>query len=95
MEFRQAINAAKNQFELVVETIATYDMSLEKSIQIHPDCKKLLKLEGFGPINAVDLYISLGCAELGTFNRSSAPILRINSPVHITKAINDDVLSLF
>ena len=28
MEFRQAINAAKNQFELVVETIATYDMSL-------------------------------------------------------------------
>ena len=69
MEFRQAISAAKGQFELVVETIATYDRSLEKSIQIHPDCKKLLKLEGVGPINAVNLYISLGCAELGTFSK--------------------------
>jgi transposase len=65
IEFRQAISAAKGQFELVVETIATYDQSLEKSIQIHTDCKKLLKLEGVGPINAVNLYISLGCAELG------------------------------
>ena len=51
------------------ETIATYDRSLEKSIQIHPDCKKSLKLEGVGPINAVNLYISLGCAELGTFSK--------------------------
>jgi hypothetical protein len=28
-------------------------------------------------------------------NRSSAPTLRINSPVYITQAINDDVLSFF
>ena len=69
LEFRQALNAAKNQFELMVETIATYDRSLEKSIQTHPDCKKLLKLEGVGPINAVNLYISLGCAESGTFSK--------------------------
>lgn len=69
LAFRQAINAAKNQFELMVETIATYDRSLEKSIQTHPDCKKLLKREGVGPINAVNLYISLGCAELGTFSK--------------------------
>ena len=69
LEFRHAMNAAKAQFELMVETIATYDGSLEKSIQVHPDCKKLLKLEGVGPINAVNLYISLGCAELGTFNK--------------------------
>jgi transposase len=50
-------------------TIATYDRSLEKSIQIHPDCKKWLKLEGVGPINAVNLYISLRCAELITFSK--------------------------
>jgi transposase len=69
LEFRQALNAAKNQFELMVKTIATYDRDLEKSIQTHPDCKKLLKLEGVGPINAVNLYISLGCAESGTFSK--------------------------
>lgn len=69
LEFRQALSAAKNQFEFMVKTIATYDRSLEKSIQTHPDCKKLLKLEGVGPINAVNLYISLGCAESGTFSK--------------------------
>jgi transposase len=53
----------------VIETIATYARSLEKSIQIHTDCRKLLKLEGVGPINAVNFYISLGCAELGTFSK--------------------------
>jgi RNA-directed DNA polymerase len=34
----------------------------------------------------------IGCER---FNRSSAPTLRINSPVYITQAINDDVLSFF
>jgi transposase len=31
--------------------------------------KKLLKLEGVVTVNAVNLYISLGCAELGNFNK--------------------------
>jgi len=66
---RQALNAAKEQFECMVKTIETHDKCLEKSIQIHHDCKKLLKLEGVGPINAVNLYVSLGCAELGTFSK--------------------------
>ena len=68
-EFRQALSAAKEQFEWQVKTIAIHDRCLEKSIQTHSDCKKLLKLEGVGPINAVNLYISLGCAELGTFRK--------------------------
>jgi transposase len=66
---RQALNAAKEQFECMVKAIATHDKCLEQSIQTHHDCKKLLKLEGVGPINAVNLYISLGCAELGTFSK--------------------------
>ena len=53
----------------MVETIVTYDRSSEKSIQIHLDCKKLLKLEGVGPTNAVNLYISLECAQLGTCSK--------------------------
>jgi transposase len=66
---RRALNAAKEQFECMVKTIETHDKCLEQSIQTHHDCKKLLKLEGVGPINAVNLYISLGCAELGTFSK--------------------------
>jgi len=46
-----------------------YDDCSEKSIQTHPDCKKSLKLEGVGPINAINLYIALGCAELGAFKK--------------------------
>ena len=66
---RQSLNAAKEQFEWMVKSIETYDKCLEKSIQAHHECKKLLKLEGVGPINAVNLYISLGCAELGAFSK--------------------------
>ncbi|MFT5277641.1 MAG: transposase [Granulosicoccus sp.] len=66
---RQALNAAKEQFECMVKAIATHDKFLEQCIQTHHDCKELLKLEDVGPINAVNLYISLGCAELGTFSK--------------------------
>ena len=37
-------------------------------MQSQPDCKKLLKIEGVGVINAVNLYIALGCADSGTFS---------------------------
>ena len=28
-----------------------------------------MKLEGVGPMNAINLYIALGCAEIGTFSK--------------------------
>lgn len=68
-EFRAVLNTASKQYELLVEAIATYDMSLEKTVNQHDDCKKLLKLEGVGSVNAVNLYIALGCADLGTFSK--------------------------
>ena len=40
---------------------------MEELVDQHEDCKRLLKLEGVGVINAVNLYIALGCADLGTF----------------------------
>jgi len=52
-----------------VKSIDTYDDCLEKSVQKHSDCKRLLKLEGIGIINAVNLYIALGCKELGVFSK--------------------------
>lgn len=68
-EFRAAINAAKEQLSTLIITVHTYDDCLEKSIGAHPDCKKLLKLEGVGVMNAINLYIALGCSEIGTFSK--------------------------
>jgi transposase len=68
-EFRQALQVAQQQLSTAIKAVMIYDDCSEKSIQAHPECKKLLKLEGVGPINAINLYIALGCAELGAFNK--------------------------
>ncbi len=67
--FREALDHAWKLYLETVKTLANYDDCLEKSIKEHSDCKKLLKLEGVGTINAINLYIALGCADLGTFNK--------------------------
>lgn len=69
MEFRVAFCAAKEQYLTLVETISTYDTCLEQSIKSHPDCKKLLKIEGIGILNAINLYIALGCADIVSFTK--------------------------
>jgi transposase len=56
---RQALNAVKEQFESMVKAVEIHDKCLEKSIQIHHDCKKLLKLKGVGRINAMNLMFHL------------------------------------
>ena len=67
MAFREALNAAWQHHLVLIKSIATYDRCLESSIEQHEDCKRLLKHEGVGVINAVNLYIALGCADLGSF----------------------------
>lgn len=67
MAFREALHAAWLHHLEIIRSIATYDRSLEELVDQHEDCKRLLKLEGVGVINAVNLYIALGCADLGTF----------------------------
>ena len=57
---RPTRSVAKVQLENMISAIGEYDKYLEQSIQSLPDCKKLLKLEGVGPVNAVNLYIALG-----------------------------------
>jgi len=69
LEFREALDAAWQQYLSVIKSINSYDSCLEKSIENHSDCKKLLKLEGVGTLNAINLYIMLGCAELGVFEK--------------------------
>lgn len=69
MEFREAIDTAKEQLKFLIKTVHVYDICLEKSVTAHPDCKKLLNLEGVGVMNAVNLYIALGCSDIGLFSK--------------------------
>lgn len=62
MAFRESLNAAWQHHLELIKSIATYDRCLEESIKQHADCKRLLKLEGVGEINAINFYIALGCA---------------------------------
>ena len=68
-EFRHALDTAWKQYSQLLESIRVYDECLESSIGEHKECKRLLKLEGVGTLNAINLYIALGCAELGTFSK--------------------------
>ncbi|MFT4712303.1 MAG: transposase [Candidatus Azotimanducaceae bacterium] len=69
LDFRRALNAAWELHLGVLDSIRVYDRCLETSIDKHDDCKRLLKLEGVGTLNAINLYIALGCADLGVFNK--------------------------
>jgi transposase len=70
MIFREALSTAWQHYLMIEESIAVYDSCLEKSINEHAECKKLLKLEGVGVINAINLYIALGCSEIGVFKKA-------------------------
>lgn len=69
MVFRQALHMAWQQLLLCIESIQQYDFCLEKAANQHPACKALQAIEGVGPLNAINLYIALGCGEMGTFNK--------------------------
>jgi len=67
MQFRQALNAIWKLYLQTVENIAEKDRLLAQAIKAHPECEKLLALEGVSTINAINLYIAIGCGEAGTF----------------------------
>jgi transposase len=68
-ECRRAIFLAKEHLRGLFESARHYDDCINKSVAAHPECKKLMKLEGVGQMNAINLYIALGCAEVGTFSK--------------------------
>lgn len=65
--FRQALDAAWQSYLSLVDSIKIYETALEGILKEHPDCQKLLALEGVGVINAVNLYITIGCSDEGVF----------------------------
>jgi len=64
-EFREALNATWQQCLALKQSIDAYSRCLLKTVNQHTECKKRLKLEGVGVINAINLYVALGCCELG------------------------------
>ena len=71
MTFRLSLKAAWENFISAVETIRQHDKCLIKAVNDHPDCKKLMALEGVKTINAAYLYLALGCSEYNVFNKGS------------------------
>lgn len=69
MIFREALHTGWQQLLRGIESIHQYDIHLEKAANQHNECKRLQALEGVGPMNAVNLYISLGCGEMGVFKK--------------------------
>ena len=68
-EFRHVLESAWKQYIQTLESIRVYDECLELSVKEHTDCQRLLKLEGVGTLNAISLYIMLGCADPGIFKK--------------------------
>ena len=67
--FRQALERAWIQYQEIVTSLKVYDQCIEQSLRDNNDCQRLMKLEGVGVINAVNLYIMLGCSDSTTFNK--------------------------
>lgn len=67
MSFRQALNSTWQTYLQLVDTIKEAEHLLEQEIKNHPDCEKLLDLEGVSTINAVNLFIAIGCGDAGAF----------------------------
>ena len=67
--FRKALKRAWKQYLEIIQSIALYDECIEKSMRENIECRKLMKLEGVGVINAINLYIILGCSDTGTFKK--------------------------
>ncbi len=67
--FREAIYTAWQQLLSNIQLVKKYDALLEKAANEHKDCKKLKGIEGVGSLNAIYLYLSLGCNDIGVFKK--------------------------
>ncbi len=67
LAFRKALQAGWQAYLDTIERISDYDKQLNKAMRQHPECVKLLALEGVSTINAVNLFIGLSCGEAGVF----------------------------
>ncbi len=65
--FRKTLQASWQAYLDTISRISDYDKQLNKAMRQHPECVKLMALEGVSTINAVNLFIALACGEAGVF----------------------------
>ena len=56
--FRMALDHAWKQYLQIVNVIQIYDDGLNQFVSTNPQCKKFMRLEGVGIINAINLYLA-------------------------------------
>ncbi len=87
--FRDMLSQSLELYQHVSLTLNRYNRALEDCISNTPDCRKLLKIEGIGFLNAIYLYINISNEEFGEFKQGrdvSACIgLRLYSIVRVVK----------
>lgn len=67
--FREALHTAWKNLLTNMDQVKRYDSIIRRSANAHRECKKLQKIEGVGPLNAINLYLALGCSEIGEFKK--------------------------
>jgi transposase len=67
MPFRKMLRTSLDLYLTLCDAIDCYDDVLNAWVDSTPECKKLLKIEGIGKLNAIHLYVGLSTDELGQF----------------------------
>jgi transposase len=67
LHFRQALSITWKAYLQIVQNIKEKEHLLGQVIKTHSACEKLLDLEGVSTINAVNLFIAIGCGDAGAF----------------------------
>ncbi len=65
--FREAINTAWQALLCNIEQVKKYDSIIKRAANTHQECRRLQGIEGVGPLNAINLYLALGCGDIGEF----------------------------
>lgn len=61
--FRRAMNQAWIQYQTIIKTLEVYDQCLNSVVSEIPQCKKFMRLEGVGIINAINLYLAFHASD--------------------------------
>lgn len=67
--FRTMLSKSLELYQQVCLTLESYNLALEEWVDETLDCKKLMKIEGIGLLNAIHLYIAMTGQEPGEFKR--------------------------
>ena len=73
--YRPTLHRLYGRFLELRDDIQSMNVEVKELVKHHPDCKRLIALEGVGPISAVLLYASLGTGEAFSGGREFAAYL--------------------